>query len=57
MEQIKIIELTAIPRTHTHTHTNESVHLPKKKKKPMWMLKTISNTIRQIHQSLQFLNF
>lgn len=54
MEQIKIIEVTAIPhaRTHTHTplytHTNESVHLPKKKKPPthvdMWMLKTISNT-------------
>lgn len=41
MEQLKIIEVTAIPqaRTHTHTHphlythTNESVHLPKKNPK------------------------
>lgn len=58
MEQIKIIEVTAIPqaRTHTHphlyTHTNESVHLPKKTQKTppthvdMWMLKTISNTYK-----------
>lgn len=32
MEQIKIIELTAIPRTHTHTHTLTRVCICQKKK-------------------------